>query len=80
LRAESGQWEAVTPSVLPEAVRAFLELRVQEEEQQQQQQLQEGYYFEGMKRAVYVVEEVRAASAAVGRVYVCVGGRSDRCE
>jgi hypothetical protein len=60
--------------VLPEAVRAFLELRVQEEEEQQQQQLQEGYYFEGMKRAVYVVEEVRAASAAVGRVYVCVWG------
>lgn len=68
LPAESGQWEVVTASVLPDAVRASLELRVQEEEeQQQQQQSQEGYYFEGMKRAVYVVEEVRAGRAAVGQ-------------
>lgn len=46
--------------MLPDGVRAAVELRVQgEEERQQQQQLQEGYYFEGVKRAVYVVEPVR---------------------
>jgi hypothetical protein len=53
----SGQWEVVTPTVLPDAVRASLELRVQGEEDKQQQQ-QEGYYFDGFKRAVYLVEEV----------------------
>jgi hypothetical protein len=53
----SGQWEVVTSAVLPDTVRSALELRVQGEEDKQQQQ-QEGYYFDGFKRAVYLVEEV----------------------
>jgi hypothetical protein len=59
--ADSGQWEVVTPAVLPDAVRAPLELRVQGEEEKQQQQ-QQGYYFEGFMRPVYVADEVSTAS------------------
>lgn len=58
---DSGQWEVVTPAVLPDAVRASLELRVQGEEERQQQQ-QHGYYFEGFMRPVYVADEVSIAS------------------
>lgn len=61
---DSGQWEVVTPAVLPDAVRASLELRVQGEEEKQQQQ-QQGYYFEGFMRPVYVADEVRFVATCV---------------
>lgn len=68
----SGQWEVVTSSVLPDAVRASLELRVQGEEDKQQQQ-EEGYYFDSFKKAVYVMEEVGATSSAQVALTVVAG-------
>lgn len=55
--AGSGQWEVVTSAVLPDAVRAALELRVQGEEDKQQQQ-QASYYSDSFNKPVYVIEKV----------------------
>lgn len=56
--AGSGQWEVVTSAVLPDAVRAALELRVQGEEDKQQQQQQASYYSDSFNKPVYVIEKV----------------------
>lgn len=59
---DSGEWQDVTATVLPEPVRVFLEGREEEEEAAAAAETAAGrapgYYHEGFKRKLYLKDKV----------------------